>query len=325
MSAVPAQEPVEPTGARAAEAAPRARQDESCVILNAGSGKRRAEALAATLEREFARQGLPARLRLIRKGSDLEGAAREAADEGFGTVVAGGGDGTINAVAGAIAGTGARLGVIPLGTFNYVARSLGLPETPEAAVGVLATGRPRPLPLGEVNGRVFLNNASLGAYAKILETRESVYRRFGRSQLAAHWSVVTALAEYRSPLDARVTVDGEARRLHTPLAFVANNAFQLEQFDFHESAERVRGGEFALFLAPDREPFDLIRFAAALGLKQLKPGRDFEMLYGKEIVVETRRPRRLVARDGEREKMTGPFRFLRKDGALEVLAPAEGG
>ncbi|SFI62948.1 diacylglycerol/lipid kinase family protein [Albimonas pacifica] len=321
MSAVPATA----TDATDADAPPRERADETCVILNAGSGKRRAEALAASLEREFARHGLAARLRLIRKGSQLEAAARQAADEGFGTVVAGGGDGTINAVAGAIAGSGARLGVIPLGTFNYVARSLGLPETPEEAVEVLATGAPRPLPLGEVNGRVFLNNASLGAYAKILETRESVYHRFGRSRVAAHWSVVTALAEFRAPLNAKVTVDGEVTRVRTPLAFVANNAFQLEQFDFFEAAERVRGGEFALFLAPDGEPFDLIRFAAALGLKTLKPGRDFEMLYGKDILVETRRTRRLVARDGEREKMTGPFHFLRKDGALEVLAPAEGG
>ncbi|MDF2232324.1 diacylglycerol kinase family protein [Albimonas sp. CAU 1670] len=304
--------------------APRRRAEETCVILNAGSGRKRAEELAATLEREFARYGLPARLRLIRKGRDLEPAAREAADEGFGTVVAGGGDGTINAVAGAIAGTGARLGVIPLGTFNYVARSLGLPETPEEAVGVLANGAPRPLPLGEVNGRVFLNNASLGAYAKILETRESVYRRWGRSRVAAHWSVITALAEFRAPLDAKVTVDGDVHRVRTPLAFVANNAFQLEEFDFHEAAERVRGGEFALFLAPDREAFDLIRFAAALGLKALKPGRDFEMLYGKDIEVATRRSRRLVARDGEREKMQAPFRFLRLDDKLEVIAPAEG-
>ena len=67
--------------------------------------------------------------------------------------------------------------MIPLGTFNYVARSLGLPETPEEAVAVLAAGETRPLPLGEVNGRVFLNNASLGAYAKILETRASSARR----------------------------------------------------------------------------------------------------------------------------------------------------
>ena len=113
--------------------------------------------------------------------------------------------------------------------------------------------------------------------------------------------------------------------MKTPLAFIANNAFQLEQFDFHEAAERVRDGEFALFLAPDREAFDLIRLAAALGLKALKPGRDFEMLYGKDILVETRRGRRLVARDGERSKMSGPFHFLRKDDALEVLAPAREG
>lgn len=317
-----------PMRPRAAE--PDGRTPDIWVIVNAGSGKKLGEAGLDVLRRAF--DSHPGRfdLRVIRRGADIEREAREAARAGFSTVAAAGGDGTINAVASALAaagetsGTRPRLGVIPLGTFNYVARSLGIPEDAEAAVDLLATAPDRPLPLGEVNGRVFLNNASLGAYASILETRETVYGRWGRSRIAAHWSVVTTLAQFRHPLTARVTVDGEARRVRTPMAFVANNGFQLEQFGFHEAAERVRDGEFALFLAPDVRPMELIRFALDLALGQLVPGRDFELVHGRDILVETRSARRLVARDGERSKLDGPFRFRRIDAALRVVAPEAG-
>lgn len=295
--------------------------DRICVILNPGSGSRgddRPDLLRDLFKKHPGRFAL----RPAVKGDDLPSLAAAAVRDGFGTVAAAGGDGTINAVAGALAGTGRNLGVVPMGTFNYVARSLGVPLEIDEAVEALATLPPRPLQIGEVNGRVFLNNASLGAYASILHTRESVYRRFGRSRLAAHWSVLVTLLERRSPLAASVTVDGERRRVRTPMAFVANNPFQLEQFGFDEAAERVRGGEFALFLAPDREPAHLIRFAIDLGLGLLRPGRDVELIHGRDILVETQKPRRLVARDGEKERMDGPFRFVLRRDALSVIAPA---
>ncbi len=295
-----------------------------CVIMNAGSGKRRGKTQADEIEALFDRHPHRFSLRLVDRGGDLAAEARRAAESGCGVVVAAGGDGTINAVSGAIAGTGASLGVIPLGTFNDVARSLGIPLEPEAVLDAIVRGRDRPMRLGEVNGRIFLNNASLGAYAKILETRETVYKRFGRSQLAAHWSVLTTLAEFRSPLAAKVTMDGEVHRVRTPLAFIANNPFQLEEFGFDEAAERVRGGDLALFLAPDRQRFQLILFALDLALGRLVPHRDFELLYGRDILVETRRPERLVARDGERERMRGPFHFKVVEGALSVRVPPEG-
>ncbi len=296
---------------------------EICIVMNAGSGKRRGREQAEEIEQLFERHPQRIALRLVDKGENIAAEARRAAEEGCGIVVAAGGDGTINAVAGAIAGTGAALGVIPLGTFNYVARSLGIPLEPEAALDAIVRGSDRPMRLGDVNGRIFLNNASLGAYAKILETRETVYRRFGRSQIAAHWSVLTTLAEFRSPLAARVTVDGEVHRVRTPLAFIANNPFQLEEFGFDEAAERVRQGELALFLAPDRTRFQLIMFALDLALGRLKPHRDFELLFGRDILVETRRPGSLVARDGERERMPAPFRFKVIEGALSVRVPPE--
>lgn len=292
-----------------------------CVIINAGSGKGRGAELADELESHLA--GFPDRytLRLVRHGSEIEKEADRAVQEGFSTIVAAGGDGTICAVASRLAGTGRQMGVLPLGTFNYFARGLSLPEELEEAVRVVTEGHSRTIHVGDVNGRVFLNNASLGAYAAILQRREKVYRRWGRSQLAAYWSVLLALFSFRSMLTLKVTVDGEVRRFRTPMVFVANNPYQLELFEL-DGVDCVRSGQFALFVAPDCGRFDLIRYALRLAFHSMVPDRDFELLCGSDILVEDRRRRRLVARDGEREYLEGPFRFhLRKD-ALQVLVPA---
>lgn len=291
------------------------------VILNIGSGKRRGEALAEELQRQFDRYPGRFDLKRVEPGMDIAAEARRAVEAGFATVVACGGDGTISGVAQGVAGTEARMGVLSFGTFNYFARALDLPESTEDKVRVLVEGEPRAINIGAVNGRVFLNNASLGAYARILERREKIYDRFGRSRIAAFWSVFSTLADNRAPMVLRVTVDGERRRARTPLVFVASNAYQLEQFGL-AGADCVRAGEFALFLAPDGRPRDLMTFALKLGLRSLKPERDFELICGREIVVETDKPRRLVALDGERSRMDAPFRFEMRRSGLTVLVPA---
>lgn len=290
------------------------------VIVNLGSGKRRGAALVDELRAEFDKY--PGRFDLaeVKPGTDIAETARRAVRDGFATVVAAGGDGTICGVAQGVAGSKARMGVLSFGTFNYFARSLDLPEDTADKVRVLIEGIPRPINIGSVNGKVFLNNASLGAYASILERREDVYRRWGRSRLAAFWSVFSTLADTRKPMVLKVTVDGQVRRAKTPLIFVAANAYQLEEFDL-AGADWIRAGDFALFLAPDGTRAELMRFALRLGLRRLEPGRDFELIRGHEILVETHKPDRLVARDGERESMDSPFRFEMRRGGLTVLVP----
>ena len=120
----------------------------------------------------------------------------------------------------------------------------------------------------------------------------------------------------------RVTVDGETRRFKSPLLFVANNAFQLAQFELDGGA-CLRERRFALFVAPDLDRVKLIRLAVRLALGRLRAAQDFELFCGLEILVETRAPRRLVAADGEREAMRGPFRFRRRLDAVQVLVPEE--
>ena len=294
-------------------------QPDICVVMNPSSGRKDADT-EARLRAEFDRYPGRFVLRIVPAGITIAEEAERAIADDFPTVVAAGGDGTICAVAAVLAGTGRRLGILPMGTFNYFARGLGLPEDLSAAVDLIATGEAHPICVGDVNGRVFLNNASLGLYPAILQTRETTYSHWGRSRLAAHWSVLVTFLNFYHPLALTVTVDGVPLRTRTPLAFVARSAYQLDLFDL-EGADCIRNHRFALFLAPDVNRWQLLFYALRLAWGRMEAGRDFELICGDDIVIETRRRRRLLARDGERERLSSPFRFrIRKD-ALCVIAP----
>lgn len=298
------------------------KRNEICVLMNAGSGKKQVHDRIETLHDAFGRFPGRFHLRLVRNGGEIGRETDRALAEGFGTIVAAGGDGTISTVAGCLMEEDCRLGVIPLGTFNYFARANGIPDDPAEAVEAIATGQERRIGVGEVNGQVFLNNASIGAYPEILAQREDIYRRYGRSRIAAHWSVVTTLVNLRRPLTLRIVVDGEERRMKTPLAFVANSAYQLDEFGL-DGTECLQDGQFALIMAPDCGRFELVRNAIRLARGQAQQGRDFEMICGRDILIEASRKRRHVAWDGERCRMRAPFRFRRHDDAIRLMVPKD--
>ncbi|EPX86811.1 diacylglycerol/lipid kinase family protein [Salipiger mucosus] len=294
-----------------------------CVILNEKSGDHpEGTSRRARLETLLSENGLQAHILTPQPGRALGETARRALDRGCKMLVAAGGDGTICAVAEACHAADAPMGVIPQGTFNYFARGLGIPEDMAGAVRVLATGQKRGVRLGEVNGEVFLNNASLGLYPLILNKREGVYNRWGRSRIAAYWSVVLTLSGFRRPMKLRINRDGEETRLRTPLAFVANSAFQLEQFNL-DGADEVRAGRFAMLTSRADTRGALARHALRLANGWAARGEDFDLMTGEDILVDTGRKRALVARDGEKSLMRAPVRFRLRERPLQVVVPGD--
>ena len=144
-------------------------------ILNQKAGSNDAGAARAMLARVAAERGQEARVLLSAHGAELPALAAEARAAG-GVVVAGGGDGTIAAVAAALVDTDVTLGVLPLGTLNHFAKDLGIPLDLEAAVRTLFAGNVARVDVGEVNGRIFLNNSSIGFYPQIVRERERLQR-----------------------------------------------------------------------------------------------------------------------------------------------------
>lgn len=290
-----------------------------CIILNPRSGSKGRDDVDPSDLFETAGAGFH---RLGPK-TDLARTVQGALDGGCDIVIAAGGDGTISGVAEHVSDRGIPLGVVPLGTFNYFARSLCIPEDPQEALHWARNGVDKALMVGDVNGRKFINNASLGAYAAVLEVREDIYRNWGRSRLAAYWSVIVAMATLYRPLRMRITVDGEVHDQRSPMAFVAICPYQLDEFGL-EGSEAVRDGKLALFVARDAGRLTLFWRAIRIFFKGARKNRDYTLHIGSDILIETSRRHRLVARDGEREPMPGPYRFRALKDALRVRVPRSG-
>ncbi|MDO5758565.1 MAG: diacylglycerol kinase family protein [Rhodobacterales bacterium] len=304
------------TQAQHAQAKPRI-----CVVLNGGSGKRDGSA-SDSIRASMTDCGFDFDLRVIRHGPDIAPAARRALEDKFDIIVAAGGDGTIAAVASAMQGRSTALGIIPLGTFNYFARSLDIPTEIPEAVRLLSDGVRRPVRIARINDRMFLNNASLGAYPAILKTREDTYRRWGRSRVAAYWSVLVTLTRLRRPLRLKITVGDQTVRCRTPLAFAVNNSFQLEQMGL-EGHEKIAVGQIALFIAPDSGRWGMLRNALSLAMGKAQEKVNFDLISGRAIRIEAGSQARDVACDGERSHMRPPYDLRVIEGALSVIVPED--
>lgn len=289
-----------------------------CAIVNTGSGRQEGRDIAARLGERLAGRVAQYEWRGIDRGAALVPAAQAAVAQGFDVVVAVGGDGTQAAVASALADSPAAMAVIPGGTFNYFARDLGVGETVDQALEVFDAPRLRRVDVGDINGTLFLNNASFGAYPEILRRRETIYRRWGRSRVAAYWSAAVALWRLRRPIRMRVHADGRARDITTALAFVAKSAYQLETFGL-EGAADIREGRLALLTARARRPAPLIRSALRLAFGKSARYRDFDLFSAADMVIETFPAHENVAHDGEKTWMDSPFRIRMRPGALAVL------
>lgn len=279
--------------------------DRIGVIANAASGRNSHE--AAAIERAMAVFGPAARLIWWDAGRAMAELVRDLQAEGRGTIVAAGGDGTVTAVAAALVGSPIRMAVLPLGTFNFFARGLGLPEEPEAAAAAILSGQEKRIAVGEVNGQVFLNNASLGLYPAILKEREAIYGRWGRYRVLAHWSVVRTFLRFQRPMRIVIRTPAGDRAMVTPLVFVARSAYQLDRYGL-EGAAAISDDRFAMFVATGgHRPRDLFRLVWRLVTRRV------------EIAVEGRAP--LVAFDGEKTRMEAPITFTIRPDALTIILP----
>ncbi|GAB3442469.1 diacylglycerol kinase family lipid kinase [Massilia solisilvae] len=293
---------------------------KAAVIVNGSAGSGHDQDTARTLREQFGAAGIEAGVTLADGGAAIIDAARKAARSDAELVVGGGGDGTINAVASVLVGTGRPFGVLPLGTLNHFAKDLGMPLALDQAVRALATGRPRQVDVGEVNGRIFLNNSSLGLYPDIVHDREKQQRRLGRGKwLAAAWASLAALRRYPF-LSVRLVVEGQRLARRTPFVFIGNNQYTMQGFSIGARA-RLDQGVLSLYVAQRPGRLGLLRFALRALMGRLAQERDFDVLLAAEMEVTTLRPRIRVATDGEVTIMDSPLRYRVRPGALTVIVP----
>ena len=290
------------------------------VIINGGAGAGHDDQAAQELRAKFRAHGCDAAVTLAKGGDDMTAAARQALKDGIDMVVAGGGDGTINAVASVMAGSGVDFGVLPLGTLNHFAKDLGIPLVLDEAVRNAAEGRRLQVDVGEVNERIFLNNSSLGLYPDIVRDREKQQHRLGRGKWpVAAWATVAALRRFPF-LNVEVSIDGRQHARSTPFVFIGNNEYSMHGLAIGVR-ERLDGGKLSLYVAQRPGRLGLLRFAWRALWGRLAQERDFDVMLSAQFDIETRHARLRVATDGEVTVMATPLRYRIRPAALTVIVP----
>ena len=292
----------------------------ACVVLNRRAG---GAPEAARIAGALAEAGLEADITDVTDGADgIEGTCIARAASRPCLMVAAGGDGTVSAVAAAASQAGAPFGVIPCGTLNHFAKDMGIPTGLDEAVAVLAAGRTRVIDAGDVNGRLFINNASVGAYPRMVWERNRARRRGLPRPLAMALAVARTWRGLRTDV-VRLTVDGRALVRRTPFIFVGNSTYQIEGTDIGRRPV-MTDGTLSLCLAPKFGRSDALLLPLRVLAHSLERHERFATMTASAIVVRPPRPRVSVAIDGEVRLFDAPLSFTVRPGALRVVVPDGG-
>jgi len=287
------------------------------VLVNPSAGGATTPSLTDDIAAAFTTAGATARIVAFTPGDDVVSLAREAAQTSD-VVVAAGGDGTVNAVASVLTGTRVKLGVLPVGTLNHFAKDMNIPAGLAEAVAVIVAGRETGVDVAEVNGRVFVNNSSIGVYPNAVGIREQL-RDAGRGKwpamAIAMWRV---LRTYRG-VHVRVTANGRTFATRTPFVFVGNNEYVLEGLAAG-ARDHLTSGQLFIYLAPRiaTRQLPLVVLGTLLGRAQAVGA--FEIIPASDVTIETRHSRHMtVSLDGETSTLKMPLHYQARPGALRVL------
>jgi diacylglycerol kinase family enzyme len=297
------------------------RDGRIAAVVNTGAGRFRDDPRADARLAEALRFHFPtASIRLVSPGRVVR-MARRTVREGADLILAAGGDGTINGIANRLAGTRTALGVLPGGTFNFIAKDLGVPDPMEAALAALAEARIRPVDLSEVNGRFFLHNAALGIHPHAVERRERYRKRW---KIGKAFAVSYALLEaiWSPPLlEGHLHARERAEFIRAPFVFVGNNTHETAPFAFIQR-KSLNDGLLSVFYAHRVPSMNLFLMAIRTLLKhRLKEVPDLKRIQTRSLTIRSRKKRLKVLLDGELIRMRPPLEFRVRPGLLRVLIP----
>jgi undecaprenyl-diphosphatase len=280
------------------------------VLINPGAGTAVDGDLADTI-----RMGLPqAQVVQLDDGADLESALRDAAN-GARALGMAGGDGSLNAAAGVAHERGLPLMVIPAGTLNHLARDLGL-ESVEQAVDAVRRGDLAFMDVGDIDGKPFLNTASFGSYAELVDTREQLEERTGK------WpAMVVALARVlRRAQPLVIEIDGARRSLW--MIFIGNCRYHPHGFA-PTWRERLDDGLLDVRLVSAQSPGSRVRLVVAVLTGRLSRCRVYEERTVTELHVRSLDGPVRLARDGETFDGSAEFTVIKRSKPLMVYVPQD--
>jgi YegS/Rv2252/BmrU family lipid kinase len=255
------------------------------------------------------------------EGMDIRKLVRQAIERGSTLVIAGGGDGTVNAAASAVAGTDTTLGILPLGTLNHFCKDVGIPMELEAAIGNLSSGRAIAVDVGEVNGETFVNNSGLGLYPTIVRLREKRQAKGASKWIAAAVAALRALRHYQR-LALQVTANGKELLRRTSIVFVGNNEYTMEGLNIG-TRRQLDAGLLCLYITKERSSLRLLTLTLSALMGKLQKNRDYDKILTNDVWIRSKHPALNVSIDGEVIRLAPPLHYRIRPKALLVLVPEE--
>ena len=291
------------------------------VILNAGSGST-ADETGDQIVELFRAKNIDARIHELKEGVDGEALVKKAAAADGDVIVACGGDGTVSLVAAAAYRVNKTVGVLPLGTLNNFSKDIGIPQTLEEAIDIVAGGHTFDVDIAEVNGQTFINNSSIGLYPRIVHDREK-QQRLGRGKwFAAFWAALKVL-RFSHFLRVKLVVDGKEFTGKTPFVFVGNNDYDMDLYNIGRRP-RIDGGKLSVYFLRRGGRWGVIKMLVKTLIGSLSQWSDFEHIETEEITIISRKKYLPVAFDGEVTAMESPLVYKIHARGLTVITPAPG-
>jgi diacylglycerol kinase (ATP) len=290
------------------------------LIINSKSGPESDSLLQTrTLVELLARHGIAADIRVKVRASQARREARAAARAGYALVVAAGGDGTVEAVGRGLIGSQTVLGIVPLGTYNNVATSLGIPTDLAQACALIAAAPVRAIDVGEVRvygrrrRRLFFEAAAVGIAAP-LAIAGSAFKNGRWEPVVKHLPEVIEIAP--EIVGIKVDSGAPAHHVRTLLAVVANTPRAGAGLSVVPRA-RIDDGLFDVRVYEDMSPAELAAHFVAVTDDRAEADPHIQTWRGSKLVIRSRKPMPVVADS----KVVGstPARFRLLSGALLVI------
>jgi YegS/Rv2252/BmrU family lipid kinase len=253
---------------------------------------------------------------LAKSESDLQSAISHCKTLGVRSLFVGGGDGTQSLAAQELAHTDVRLGVIPLGTGNALARDLGIPNDAVAAVQALLKGEPYEIDLGSADSKIFVNVATLGMTASVVRAlNKESKKRFGK--MAYLFPAIRALVTMRPFwVDVRTA---DAAYSGKAVQFVCGcGVYHAGPFRISSQACQSNG-KLSIYVLPSQGRGSVIKFAYHLLLRRQADVAGVWSIEAEKASIESK-PIKSVVVDGELKGRT-PLEVKVLPGALRVLKP----
>lgn len=263
--------------------------------------------------------GIDAEVELV-DGGQYEGRCRAIAERGDPLLIVGGGDGSISAAASALVDSNTVVGILPLGTLNHFARDLGVPTDLSEAAKLIAAQTERRVDVGEMNGRIFINNSAIGLYPLMVIDRDMQLRRTGRSKrLAMLVASLRTLVRFNHQR-LTLTVNDEKARVETPLLFVGNNDYRVD-IGAPGQRDSIEDGHLCVMVMRKKTRRGFIAASIRALFDRTRPDDLVQIADVERLRVDSRRSRLAVSLDGEVVRSEPPLDYVIRKGALRVIAP----